>query len=746
MRTEYITTKVRPIKKLFIIEQGDYASFAKLFLEIQDEIDAIQNLIFVNDNELWSQSNKDFIKRSDPDIIINLSKLDDNDLSIYFGIFSVNPITDNFEILRFGTNLFSFTRLPTSFVKYWNDKNKNIVILSATKLDDTAESLFACLNYGLIEEKTQEHLLSSIFKGLKATYLTKKEEIVKYIFDNDKKFTHLTTEFGDLGGSGYGSSIYEINYNKDRLFYDNKKYFFISDKDDFKTITFFWNTRSYYQYSNMAWIPIEFLTNIKSIVDSESVFVCFTKSIEKIIKKHFPSALIIQPTQLYFMGKNERWNIFKHEQIVSIANNEVIILHPSEKSFSDMGLGGAFVLETSGLREFIYPKRRRVGNLFFPKHYDLSLFEERFLRISECGLSKYILQLSPMEVGGISERITLPMFNEVIKHLFEDIGYRIKPTKKTSILEQTVNLLGGVSEICIISFEYIFDLLVSLTPKIRTEKIIEKILGETNHRLTSDNILEIIVEIKENGAINFPSVILTIEEILAKIKLSSIRKNELLTNFQKLYDKKVLLRGKYFKCLSCHSHLWIQLDQINRINYCTACNNIVDIPIHLNDKQSSDHFRLNQLIVSAIDQGQLSEILLINFYFQQQYRVFDYLSNIEVFKEEKLITDIDLVIRIGKRIGIAECKSTSGFEEKQVDELINIAMSLQCDFISFSTLVDSNSPEIKDLVDILNKKSLSIPAFILSKATLFQPKPNMIQKHFELWHADKFTVGPIIVV
>jgi len=742
MRTEYITTKVRPIKKLFIIEQGDYAAFAELFSEIQDEIDAIQNLIFVNDDELWSQSNKDFIKRSDPDIIINLSKLDDNDLSIHFGISSAKPTTDSFKIGRFGTNLSSFTRLPTLFDKYW-DNSINSGVLSATKLDNTAESLFVCLNYGLVEEKTNEHLSHSIFKGLKVTYLTKKEEIFRYIFDNDKKFTHLT-EFGSIW-SGYGSSIYEINYNKDKLFYEEKKYFFISDKNDFKTITFFWNTRSYYPDSNIVWIPTEFLTDIKPIVDSEVVFVCFTENIKSIIKNDFPSVSIIQPTQLHFMGRNERWKLFEHGQVINITNNEIIILHPSEKSFSDTGLGGAFVLETSGLKEFVYPKRRNIGNLFFPKHYDHNFLKERFLRISEQGLSKYILQFSPMETEDISEQITLPTFNEVIKHFFEDMGYEIKSTNKTSILEQTVNLFGGVNEIRTISSEHIFNLLISLTPKVRTEKSIEKLLGRTNNKFTSDNVLEIIAEIRENGAINFPAVILTIEEILAKVDMNNIEKNKLLPVFQKLYDQRILLRGKYFKCPLCHSSLWIQIDQINRINYCTACNNIVDIPVHINDKQSSDYFRLNQLIATAVDQGQLSAILLINFYFQQRYRVFDYQSNIEIFKGKNLITDIDLIIRIGKRIGIAECKSTNGFEEKQVDELINIAKSLQCDFISFSALINFDSQEVKNLVDILNRKSLNIPAFILTKDTLFQPKPNMIQKYFELWHTDQFKVGPILV-
>ena len=132
-------------------------------------------------------------------------------------------------------------------------------------------------------------------------------------------------------------------------------------------------------------------------------------------------------------------------------------------------------------------------------------------------------------------------------------------------------------------------------------------------------------------------------------------------------------------------------------------------------------------------------------FYQQKYRTFDYQLNLEVYEGENLITDIDLFIKIGKKIGIAECKSTSGFTETQVNELIKIASKMQCDFIAFSTLIDATREEIKDLVAILNKKSLNIPAFIFTNQSLFNPNSNMIQKHFELRHKEDFLNGPIIV-
>lgn len=57
MRSEFIQTSIRPIKKLFIIDDFNYISFENIFLKIKNEIDIIQNLLFVNNNELWSQAN-----------------------------------------------------------------------------------------------------------------------------------------------------------------------------------------------------------------------------------------------------------------------------------------------------------------------------------------------------------------------------------------------------------------------------------------------------------------------------------------------------------------------------------------------------------------------------------------------------------------------------------------------------------------------------------------------------------------
>ena len=745
MRTEYIRTKVRPFKKLFVIEPGDYSSFAKIFLEIQNEIDSINNLIFVNNEKLFSVVSKDFVKRSDPDIILNLSSLDDDRLSDFFGISSVKPISENFKIGRFGTTIDCFTHLPDTLNKFFSENEINKDILSANRLENVDVSLFACINYGLFPEEIQEHLEFSIFKELTPRRLSTNIDLIDNLFEKNKKFCQLTNQIGGFGGSRDGTSIYEIDYNSEGYFSDSKKYFIVSAKDDFETITYFWNIRSYYTNSNIAWVPITLLGQIGQLVEEDSTFVCFDKESLESIEKNYSSTKIIQPSRLHFRNRNERWKFYEHDRTINIDDEELIIQHPVGKSFSDIGLGCAFVLEIIGLEEFVYPKRRNLGELFFPKHYEHNLFEERFLRISENGLSKYVVEFHPLSTKDVVETIRLPSFSEAINHLFKDIGYNLKRTQKSSILEQSVNLLGSLNNLELISKQEIFELLVSLTPNVRTEKAVKKLLKEIELTVNPDDVLGILGEIRENGGVNFPSVTYTIEEILGKSSLNGNSKKQLLPYLQELYNLGIFLRGKFFKCPKCESNLWIQIDDVARQNYCVECNNEVKLPVYLNNKQSSDHYRLNQLFVRAIDQGQLATLLLLNFFYIQKYRAFNYLSNIEIYSSDKLLTDVDLLIRIGKKIGLCECKSTGGFNLNQAIELVELGKKFKCDFIAFSCLNNLESKEINELMERLRTEDVNFPIFILGSESLFKPNSRIIQSFFELRRDDTFKTGPFII-
>jgi hypothetical protein len=744
MRTQYLRTKIRPFKRMFVVEPTDFSSFMELFAAIQKDIDAIFNLIFVNDDDLWSEATNEFVKRSDPDIILNFSMIDNDRLSKHFSIDSVNPKNDSYKTERYGTDLFSFSKRPPIFEILNVKHDFQFQVFAGKEITDKSLSLLTAINFGVFPKGLKSRLGLSIFKKIKVNYITTLQNVLESIDHDNDKFIRLTTELGGFGGSGYGSSIYYIGYNHEHYFAGKNDYYFVSDFKDLTAICYFWNTRSYYQGSKLRWVPIDYIEELKPVIKKDTVFVSLSDTITANIRLLYPENKIVKPSHLHFDGPVNRWVFFEHEQTVTITDNKLNVHHPAAKSFSGGSSMGAYVLEISNLKETIFPKHRNAGDLFFPENYDNWITQERFLRLSEHGLARYVFELSMLQSQDIVESIRLPSFEKLIKHVFSDQGFDVKKSNKTSIIDQAINLLGGTDQLGFLANRPIFDLIVAMTPQLRSEKVAHQIAKEASEAaLSTDNVMDLIAEIREKGALNFPAVTLTVEEMCQKAK--PLRPATLYPVLQHLNDKNILLRGKYFECEHCGSKLWLPIAEISRDNFCPDCNNAVNIPVFRNDKQESDHYRLNQLFIRAVDQGQLSTLLPLNLLVEQKYNAFEFIANLEVFEGRKLYTDIDLLVKLWKRLGFIECKTLQLFTEKQVKEVISIATKMKCDFIGFSSLHLKDSEALAELYKLLQNAELKIPAFIITGEALFAPKERMLQRHFETLHRDQFQTGPIFI-
>lgn len=737
MRTEFIQTKIRPIKKLFIIESNDFSAFIKIFKEIISEVDSIQNLIFINEESLWNDVNREFIKRHDPDIILNLSQLDDFVLSNHFEIKSIKPIDDNSKIARFGTPLFLFTTEPFFLKRFKNEASYKV--LASDSIGSSPLSLSIAINFGFHDTSEKSNLSMTIFKDAEFEFIKNTADFKQSIFSEKTKLTNLTTMIG--GGSRSTGSIYEIEYNNENLF-EKGKYIFIFPSSNLSALVYFWNTRATYSSSELAWVAEELLEDFISLIDKDTKLICFNENTKETLQRKFLKSEVIIPDRYYFYGSENRWRCFEHNQIININGNNIFIQHPFDKCFSDIGYAPPSILEIIGLQEFNYPIRENLGALY-KKPLDDGLqevFGRKIIKLSRRGLAIYNFQFHPHQTIDINESIILPKFPMVVEQLFNAIEYNIKTTTKTSILEQLVNLLGGISESHLICKKEIFDLINGLTPINRTDAAIKKLLSTKELTLRVDDLMSELSEIEEIGAIAFPSIIKTADELFSMANQSKkIIKNDFLSVLQLIYNKKILLRGKSFKCKYCSSNIWLSLDTIKRKNYCHDCDNEISIPVDINDA-----FRLNQLVARAVDQGQLSTLLLLHYFSTQGYKVFDYLTNIEVWKNEKLITDIDVFIRIGNKLGVAECKSNQGFSKKQIDELVDIALNLKCDFIVFSCLLEISAPEISEVKNYLSGKNLTIPSFIFTANELFS-KSVKFHKYFEPRNNIKDIKGAVLV-
>ena len=746
MKTTFISSQVRPIKKLFVIDIDGFAAFERILKDIQTDVDVAQNLLMVNDEDLWSEPTKEFIKRSDPDIILNLSSLSDHKLSMHFDIFSMVPEKQGYDIRRYVTALMSFTRKPAYLDFFGADLTEEILLLSGKKFSNDAFSMLCCINYGLFEEEEQSNLNLSIFKTIHPKYLENVDEALDSLFDSHNKFNKFTDQIGSFGGSGFGSGLYFKDYNHEGLFGNSKKYLIISKANDLKSICYYWNSRSYFYSTDLAWIPVDYINELSRIIDETTVFVCLDEALVPEIKGRFEHHKLLTPTRLHFSGRHERWTFLRHQQPLIIVDNEPIIHHPVEKTFSEVSSSAAFMLEVRGLQETLYPKRRNFGHLFAYINEFQQAFPEEIIRLSERGLAKYVFHFSPTQAEDVTVGIILPDFEKAVEHLFAEAEFDIKKTVKTSILDQTVRLIGSLEELEVITDRNIFELLIALTPKFRSERVAKDIAKKLSELMTSDQLSDIVSQFTSKGAMVLPSVTLTMEGILDLVKIEKKQKKYLHPILQRLHDHKVLLRGKYFNCPHCNSNLWIPISELKRVNYCIECGNQAHLPVFSNDRQDSDHYRLNQLLARAVDQGQLSTLLPLVFFFKQGYGAFEYISNIDVFRFTDRITDVDLFIKIGRRIGVVECKSTNKFTTEQVDDLLGIAVALKCDFAAFTCISDASSEIVRDLSEMIKLNTVNFPVFIVSKNALFEPAKHQIDKYFKLERGvSDFPIGPIIV-
>ncbi|WP_315708355.1 hypothetical protein [Brenneria uluponensis] len=744
MYNSFVTTKVRPIRKLFIINDNDHKIFLSIFMSLMKDIDGILNLILQSDDLLFSEINKALVNSYDPDVIINYSSLDDRIISEFFNAITYNSTSRNYDLRNFCSPVFTFSGTP-----YLTTKDPTLIpskVYASSHIEFTANSLFLALNFGVVDKKNYVHLkrMPSIFQDVNISCIATSGKINTDLFDNKIKYHNLTT----IIGSAYtSSSIYEKNYNRRGYFDDNNKnYLFISHSSDFSFIIYFWNTRNSYNSTRLAWLPLETLEQYIETISNETILVVSNEKDKNIILSYFPNNTYIIADRYYFPANQERWINFEHNQYIVDPSDIKTLTHPNEKTFADIGFGGGFIFEIRGPVEFSYPKKYFLGECFSDNSVDKSTFPHYFTRLSNKGLSKYFKHFSPYRTSGITESFRLPSFISLLHSHFYHYGLTLKQTSKTFILEQLIHLLGGIKNASLISDKKIFNLLVSLTPHTRTQRLVQKAFPELEDNISQDDLISYIGTLKDRGDISLPSTIITMESIEGKLKeknSSSILYHEKLQN---LYNAKILLRGKYFQCTHCSAMLWFPLETLQKINHCVECGNVINIPIFDNGKTLNDHYKLNQLVARAVDQGQLSTLLLINYINKQGYSHLNYESNYEIFKETNLVSDIDVFVKIGSKLGLCECKSNSSFNTKQIDELINIAQTVNCDFIILSCLLNINDERMARIINYLNDKNLDMPVFVITENELFTEKPQRIYKYFEIdFTTSDFYKGPILL-
>ncbi len=398
-RTGTIITKIRPIKKLCIIEEGDSEKLIQIIKAYSMEITGILNLILINNEKLYSSNTIDFIRRHDPDIIVNYSFCDNNKLKQLFKTLVIDGNDNKFNFESISTGIEILDNIQEASQGIQEDEVK-IVKDIYTNFDTNVDfrNIVYYLNFGLVDKNLKNDLKESFkdtifkrinLKSIKEDTFNPLGKLLNQVsIDNLNNILYLSVAILWPVFTEY-ASIYEIDYNKHE--YYKKRTIIFGHQGDIESMVYFWNERATYPFLNhVIWLPLECIDEYSGYIQKFESFCVFSKhgdDIDSIIYKirsMNESLIEIDNRKFYFRSVSNEWESFKVKQSVPIIENKFTVRHPSNRLFSRRGFNTNIVLEIYGLEELSLPKSLELGNAF--KSSDDKILQPRFNEIIESQL------------------------------------------------------------------------------------------------------------------------------------------------------------------------------------------------------------------------------------------------------------------------------------------------------------------------------------------------------------------------
>jgi hypothetical protein len=749
-------TLVRPIRKLFVIEAGDISTFAKLVEFCTEDMNGIRTLILLNDERLFSENTIALVQSHDPDVILNYSQASDQALYRCFRISVCRMNHSPRELRSYKTHLATVQQYPAVLQNMFAYQGKDLklddttyaVIRAPSNEEDeqdeesippsTLEDFCFAVNCGSIGGGFLKLRKFGVFRDLKIETPTTWQQLLTAVRDDDL-FIQLSTHFA---GNGTRSSIWEIDHNDERSFYD-KRTVIIGSRNDLKSLTYFWNQRASYERCKIVWLPAERADSYTGFLGDFDHYCLFDSAmgipqLERVLatKTKVDCSVNYFPEMLFS-------DSFSAMQVLQQSGPQIQFSHPAAKLFSRMS---HYMFEVKGLAEGVWPVSAALGEMFLSEgsktssHYFGS-------RISKSGFATSTGQFNVFEDDDLFVNLILPDQRAMFKEFFRDHQLELTETRGTKVIDRIINLVGGIDNLEIFADQEIFELLVKLTPR-RTDRIVREIQKKISGDLSGAAVIGLITQnLTDLPGLSAPRAVAA-NELEGHVPGGVKDKADFYAQVERLYQSKVLLRGKSFSCPQCEGELWFALEDIKAEKRCYRCDHPVIIPTYRNNRALTDSFRVNELILNAVDQGVLPVLLTLNFLGKQRFVAQKYLYDCEVGVEGKTecFAELDIIFTLGRMIGVGEVKADRGFETEQVDRLIEIAKKVRARALLFSTLKPRASNEVKALCEHLQTRQLSELALILPREVLFvSHEPIDISKYFEVGRENRFSAGPIVL-
>ncbi|TGK00382.1 hypothetical protein EHO58_18130 [Leptospira selangorensis] len=700
----------------------------------------IENII-LTENSLMLNNTMEMIKTSDPDIAINLTGRSNSSFQKLLKL-KVIDNSSTYNLNHISTTLDLFDNLEPFINKHTILQSPRPIYFNSNPVNSDLSRSFS-INVGIA---TNEELKTPILNLYYQSSISSIEDLLKIAKQPSQNFLNACAIYRS---HGRGFNIWEINYNEQAYFRSGKKNstLFVGSFSNFEGILYFWNTRALYPMHQCMWIPELFIETDKSILNNWTHYVNVGDNEILDYSEYLDNSVIINSSKYYFDDYISEWEDFFSFQTIFTEDLSLAISHPNEKLFSAKGYNVAIALEIRGLPHFIYPANSNMGNLFIT-HSDF--YPESFSRISKVGLVTYHTQFEPERDYGIEIVINIPTESAQMDSFLEQFtpDLIIKKSEKSIIIERLLELVADSSGLELIRNYKTFNLLVKLTPK-RLSRLISELYRNIAEVGKTENIIASIQESLNSLVTLTSDIYATLDRMFEICNVKAEERSLFSSYIELLWQKGILLRGRNFNCPTCNRNIWFLISELNNNLNCYCCKSPVQLPIFSDGRPVSDSFKLNELVAVSIDQGQFTTALVVAFLKRQKYYIsrFGFALNVYENGSNAEMTDIDLLVFLGKNLGICEIKSDRIFDYKQAKKLISLSSKLGVRFIVFASLLSDDNNELVKFVEELNSISLNIPVFLLTKEALFDPNPYDLSSLIQIdsHTRNKFISGVFVV-
>lgn len=285
--------------------------------------------------------------------------------------------------------------------------------------------------------------------------------------------------------------------------------------------------------------------------------------------------------------------------------------------------------------------------------------------------------------------------------IFSERGFRTETTDVGSVMEQLRVLIGGYGNAAVLASETAWRLINLLAPQ-RSQRIIKEI-RMAGLNFSGDDERELARRLSAVPSLS-QQLTQTLLQLEGGLQIQKPEKPTFHSLIQELYDRGLLLRGKSVRCIRCKSKLWFPLESLSKPLHCYCCNSITVLPV-APSTQAEDAYRLNELLVQAVDQGLIAMLLTMRVLWEQWFFGRRLIPSLLVYQQDALrpLLEADIAFTLGRTLGLCEVKTEQPFDLDQANGIIGLAEAMRADLVVFSTM---------------KQRGARLPILILTRNTL----------------------------